>query len=55
MTTFTYDSKGNLTGITNALNKTTTITVNNAGQPLTLADPLNNVTELARVAPTEKY
>lgn len=35
-TTFTYDSKGNLTGITNALNKTTTITVNPQGQPLTI-------------------
>jgi RHS repeat-associated protein len=43
-TTFAYDAKVNLTTITNALNKTTTITVNNAGQPLTIKDSLNNIT-----------
>jgi RHS repeat-associated protein len=43
-TTFGYDAKGNLTSITNALNKTTSLTVNNAGQPLTITDPLNNTT-----------
>jgi RHS repeat-associated protein len=43
-TTFGYDAKGNLTTITNALNKVTTITVNPQGQPLTIKDPLNNIT-----------
>lgn len=43
-TTFGYDPKGNLTTITNALNKITTITVNTQGQPLTIKDPLNNIT-----------
>jgi RHS repeat-associated protein len=43
-TTFGYDSKGNLTTITNALSKVTTITVNTQGQPLTIKDPLNNIT-----------
>jgi RHS repeat-associated protein len=43
-TTFGYDAKGNLTTITNALNKVTTITVNTQGQPLTIKDPLNNQT-----------
>lgn len=45
-TTFGYDSKGNLTTITNALNKATAITVNAQGQPLTIKDPLNNITTL---------
>ena len=43
-TTFGYDTKGNLTTITNVLNKTTTLTVNPQGQPLTIKDPLNNTT-----------
>ncbi|TKB75487.1 MAG: hypothetical protein E8D46_01315 [Nitrospira sp.] len=43
---FGYDAKGNLTTITNALNKVTTITVNAVGQPLTIKDPLNNTTTL---------
>jgi YD repeat-containing protein len=43
-TTFGYDTKGNLTTITNALNKITTVTVNTQGQPLTIKDPLNNIT-----------
>jgi RHS repeat-associated protein len=43
-TTFGYDTKGNLTTITNALNKVTTIVVNTQGQPLTIKDPLNNTT-----------
>ena len=42
--TFGYDAKGNFTTITNALNKTTTITVNTQGQPLMIKDPLNNMT-----------
>lgn len=33
-TTVGYDTKGNLTMITNAMNKVTTITVNGQGQPL---------------------
>jgi uncharacterized protein RhaS with RHS repeats len=45
-TTFGYDTKGNLTTITNALSKVTTITVNPQGQPLTIKDPLNNITKL---------
>lgn len=43
-TTFGYDPKGNLTTITNALNKATILTVNAQGQPLTIKDPLNNIT-----------
>jgi RHS repeat-associated protein len=43
-TIFGYDAKGNLTTITNALSKITTITVNLQGQPLTIKDPLNNIT-----------
>ena len=43
-TTFGYNTKGNLTTITNALSKITTITVNAQGQPLTIKDPLNNST-----------
>ncbi len=39
-TTFGYDSKGNLTTITNALNKTTTLTVN--------ADDVKNTWSLRR-------
>lgn len=38
MTTFGYDTKGNLTTITNALSKVTTITVNGQSQPLTIKD-----------------
>ena len=37
-TTFGYDATGHLTTITNALSKITTLTVNNAGQPLTITD-----------------
>jgi YD repeat-containing protein len=43
---YSYDAKGNLTTITNALSKITTITVNPQGQPLTIKDPLNNITTL---------
>jgi len=41
-----HNTCDDLTGITNALSKTTTITVNPAGQPLTITDPLSNVTTL---------
>ena len=49
-TTFGYDAKGNLTTITNALSQVSTITVNAAGQPLTIKDPLNNTTTLTYAA-----
>ncbi len=42
--TETYDLNGNLTTITNALNKITTIMVNPQDQPLAVKDPLNRTT-----------
>ncbi|OFW24626.1 MAG: hypothetical protein A3H27_03670 [Acidobacteria bacterium RIFCSPLOWO2_02_FULL_59_13] len=46
-TTYNYDPKGNLTSIANALNQTTTIARNAAGQPVSVTDPLNHTTQFA--------
>ena len=44
-TTYGYDVKGNLISVTNALNQTTVIGRNSAGQPSSITDPLNNTTQ----------
>ena len=49
-TTFAYDAQGRLTGITNALGKTTTVTSGSTGQPTAIADPLGNTTQFGYTA-----
>jgi len=48
-TKLTYDTKGNLTSVTDPLGNTSSFTYNPAGQVLTSTDPNGNVTQFAYV------
>jgi RHS repeat-associated protein len=46
VTTYSYDTHGNLTSMTDALNQTTTFVYNQYGQLTSVTDPLNHTTQV---------